>query len=667
MNKKIKRLIKPNFRFYFIMLIIFALATFFVQGYSRELALIESGIIILLFIYSRISARNRQRDILQYIESVTFDRDVATQDNLKNAPIPVAIFHLNEESVIYYNQGFRTLCGEKERYYEVRISDLVPGFSTKWLLEGKTECPDLITVDDKVFRVFGSIVLPEGEDAVNNAYLATTYWIDVTEYIELQETFDNTRPIISIIMLDNYEELVKSLSDKDKSAILSRIDDAIGDWATGCGGFLRKYDRDRYMFVFEEQYLQAFIDKKFSLLDVARGIVGAGGIPCTLSIGIGKDGRTLAENYQFASLSIDMALSRGGDQAVIKNKYSFEFYGGRSAQLEKRTKVKSRVMANSLTELMRDASSIFIMGHKYADLDSVGAAVGLCCVARKCGTAASIVLNAEVNAAKSLIEKMCTLPEYENVFISDQTAMLEADGNSLLIVVDTNRPDQVESPELLMSCNRIAVIDHHRRAATYIQNAAVNFHEPYASSASELVTEILQYSVEPTDILRFEAEALLAGIALDTKNFSMRTGGRTFDAAAFLRRSGADTAEVKRLLQSDLRSAMAKYAIVQKARIYKDDIALAVPDTPQNRITAAQAADELLNIAGIRASFVVFREQDDVGISARSMSDINVQVILEKLGGGGNRSTAGVQIPDKDINQVVTELTAVLDQYLEDL
>ncbi|MBR6259058.1 MAG: DHH family phosphoesterase, partial [Oscillospiraceae bacterium] len=352
-------------------------------------------------------------------------------------------------------------------------------------------------------------------------------------------------------------------------------------------------------------------------------------------------------------------------QAVIKNKYNFEFFGGKTAQLEKRTKVKSRVMANSLSELISSASRIFVMGHKAADLDSVGAAVGVCCAARKRGKKAKIVIDLERNLAKELVERMRTLPEYEDVFISAEEAIVEADGGSLLVVVDTNRPEQVESETLLLSCNRVAVIDHHRRASTYIQDAALSFHEPYASSASELVTELLQYITEPSDIRRYEAEALLAGIVLDTKSFTLSTGGRTFDAAAFLRRAGANTVEVKKFLQTDLKTALQRYSVLQKARIYKAGITVAAPEEQEDRIIAAQAADELLNILGINASFVVFPDGDRISISARSIGDVNVQMIVEKLGGGGNKSTAGAQINGKTQKEVVQMLLEAIDDYLQ--
>ncbi len=661
MNKKIKKIFEPNLRFYFVMLVAFCVVTFFVSQHNREIAIAEAAVIVLLFIYSRFSAGRRSREIVKYIESVTYNVDTATKDTLLNFPLPMAIFTLDGDKIIYSNDNFLKMTGDREHLFEVSMADVIPGFDSRWLIEGKGECPSLIEVDGRKYRVYGTIVHAEQSAT---SYLATTYWVDVTEYDRISSEFSQSKPVFAIILLDNYDEFLKGLSEKDKSSFVATIDDKISDWTARSGGYLSKFDRDRYVFLFEERYLQHFIDAHFSLLDTVRSITSPSGIPATVSIGIGKDGKNFAENYQFASLSIEMALSRGGDQAVIKNRFNFEFYGGRTSQLEKRTKVKSRVMASSLVELMRDASGIFIMGHKFADLDSVGSAIGLCCAARKVGREAHIVLDPARNAAQGLVRRMSVLPEYAGVFITPQDAILNANSGTLLIVVDTNRPEQVESENLLMSCTRVAVIDHHRRAATYIQNAAFSFHEPYASSTCELVTELLQYMVEQTDILRAEAEALLSGIVLDTKSFTLRTGGRTFDAAAFLRRAGADTTDVKRLLQTDMATAQARYAIVQKAKVYKAGIAIAASETEQSRIIAAQAADELLNISGIQASFVVFPEGEYANISARSIGDINVQVVVEKLGGGGNRSTAGAQIKNKSVRDVTKALLAAIDAYL---
>ena len=307
------------------------------------------------------------------------------------------------------------------------------------------------------------------------------------------------------------------------------------------------------------------------------------------------------------------------------------------------------------------------MGHKFTDLDSIGACAGIVAAARKNGVRAHIVIEPGSNPSTIMVNRLRQLPEYKDVFITADTAMLEADNHSLLVVVDTNRPDQVVAEQLLLSCNKVAVIDHHRRSAKYIENAALNYHEPYASSACELVTELLQYLLDSTDLLRGEAEALLAGIVLDTKSFTLRTGGRTFEAAAFLRRCGADTVEVKRLFQNNLSDTIAKFDIISNARTYKNGIVIAAINHTVGRVTAAQAADELLNVAGTAASFVLFPDDESrIYISGRSIGDVNVQVILETLGGGGNAAAAAAQIPDGDVNKVLQQLLSAIDEYFKD-
>lgn len=665
MNRKIKQFLEPSMKMYFLVLVLFALATFFFGKNEMQLAAAEAAVIVLLFVYSRLTSHKRGQEMVQYIESVTSNIDSATKNTLTNFPLPMAIFSLSENELIYANDAFLEISGEREHSFSVNISDVLPGFNTRWLMEGKNEYPELISLGGRRFRVFGSLVRGSGAVGVKS-YVATTYWVDETEYARLSDEFDNTRLIFSTIMLDNYDEFINGLSEKDKSQLLSQIDDLIVNWTSRYNGYMTRSDRDRYVFIFESRFLAQIVEDKFSILDSVRELISPKGMHPTLSIGIGRDGKDIGENCHFSALALEMALSRGGDQAVTKNKFTFDFYGGKTSQTEKRTKVKSRVMASSLSELMRDATSIFVMGHKNSDLDAVGAAIGICCAARAMKKEAKIVIDMDTTLSKPLIDRILVLPEYKSTFIDPQEAILEVDGGSLLIVVDTNRPEQVESESLLMSVNRVAVIDHHRRAASYIQNSALSLHEPYASSACELVTELLQYMVEQSDILRAEAEALLSGIMLDTKNFTLRTGGRTFDAAAFLRRAGADTSEVKQLLQTDINTAKARYAIVQNAKIYKSGIAIAAADKTENRIIAAQAADELLNIAGIQASFVIFQDGEKVNISARSMSDINVQFILEKLGGGGNKNQAGAQIAGKSKQDVIRELCEVIDSYLED-
>ena len=659
MNRKISKLLQPSVQLYFVILILFALAS---ALFSIPLAVLEAVVVLILGLYTRTSGHKRRREITKYIENITGNVDVATKDTMVNSPLPMVIFRPESDDIIWTNDRFLRLTGDREHLFDAKLSSVVPGFDTRWLLEGKNECPDHVSFCGRRFVVYGHLVRTGDK---GGGFLATTYWVDVTELCETRDKYLASRPVMAVLLLDNYEDLMKNLTENERSAIYSEINARLDAWVADTHGMLRRVERDRYYYIFEEQYLARFIEKKFDILDTIRQVSNPSGIAATFSIGVGKDGSSFQELMQFANLSIEMALSRGGDQAVVRNQFTFEFYGGRSKETEKRTKVKSRVMANALSALVADSSQVFIMGHKSPDNDCMGAAAGVCAIARKKGVPAHIIREAGSPPAKVLMDKLAHLEEYQDCFLSAQEALLLADNRALVVVVDTNRPEQVQSLDLVQSCNRVAVIDHHRRAATYIEGAALNYHEPYASSASELVTELLQYIADPTDLTRAEAEALLAGIVLDTKNFTMRTGGRTFEAAAFLRRAGADTAEVKKLFQNDLEGTIAKYAIIQNAKLYRDKIAIAVVDHTVGRIVAAQAADELLNIIGIDTSFVLYPDGERVIISARSMGDTNVQVILEKLGGGGNAAAAGGQISGKSLSQVATELTQAIDQYLE--
>lgn len=661
-KNKLPHVLEPGLRLYFLFLVIFAAASAFFNVY---VAVVEGVVVLLLFFYFRASTAQRQKEILKYIDSVTCNVDVAAKDTMVNAPLPMVIFRPENDEVIWSNDRFLKITGEREHMFDLKITDAVPDFSSRWLMEGKTECPTEVTIGDRRFLVFGHLV--RTDDRSGRSYLATTYWVDVTDFAAARDQYYASRPVCAILALDNYEEVMKGVSDNAKSAMLSEINARLDAWVAPADGLLCRYDRDRYLFVFEERFLAQYVESKFSVLDTIHEVQNPSGLPVTLSIGIGKDADTMKELQQFAALSLEMALSRGGDQAVIKNKFTFEFYGGRTKELEKRTKVKSRVMANAMGELVADASRLFIMGHKFPDMDCIGAAAGVCAIARKKGTEAYIVKENGPNAASDMVERLSKLPEYQKVFLTPQEALVAADSRALLVVVDTNRPEQTISEDLLVACNKVAVIDHHRRAATYIADAALNFHEPYASSASELVTELLQYLLEPADLLKTEAEALLAGIVLDTKQFAMRTGSRTFEAAAFLRRAGADTGDVKKLFQNDLDGVVARYDIIRNAQIYRAGIAVARVDHTVGRITAAQAADELLNISGIDCSFVLFPDSEGrVILSARSMGDVNVQVVLEKLGGGGNAATAGAQISGKTVDEVTRLLLQAIDQYLED-
>ena len=661
MNQKLQRFFEPDIRLFFSVLLLFAAVTLY---FHLPAGLIELAAIGLLLVHYLATKSRRQKDMMQYVDKLTVQVDEAAKDTMLNAPLPMVIFRPERDEIVWSNDKFLAIANEREHMFDVKLSDVLPGFSANWLMEGESRCPDLVELHDKRFMVFGNLV--RGEERGRRSMIATTYWVEVTDYAAIDEEFHSSRPVSAILCIDNYEEMFKNVSDSVRSSLISEIEARLNEWTEQTGGIFTRYDRDHYLFFFEERYLDILIEQRFSVLDSIREVVSPAGIAATLSIGIGRDAPGFAELYQYATLSLEMALSRGGDQAVIKNKFSFEFFGGRGMEVETRTKVKSRVTANALAELVRGSDQVFIMGHKQSDMDCIGAAAGLSCICRKLKTSVKIVVDAQENVSKKLIAYLEEAPEYKGVFISPEDAMIRATSRTLLIVVDTNRPEQVQSRPLLESINRIAVIDHHRRAASYIQNASITFHEPYASSACELVAELMQETVEQPDILRCETEAVLSGIVLDTKNFSLRTGEKTFDAAAFLRRLGADTVQVKKMLQGDMDENVAKFKILQTVRHYRDSIAMAVCEQEQERIVAAKAADEMLNISGVDASIVAYpTSAGGVVVSARSIGDVNVQLLLENLGGGGNMSAAGAQVDNMSIKDAVNTICKSIDEYID--
>ena len=657
MKKRLGRLFRPSMRGYFIFMLLFAVATAIAQQYI--LAAVELVITGLIFTVYMVLKRNRRRELERFL-SKQLDPEQKTGGKI---PFPMVVTRLGDEGIIYVNDDFIKLTGFQDTMTERRISDMLPGFDCQWLLNGKTEYPHDVTLQKRRYRVYGTVIQAKDAHATR---LGVLYFTDLTELYQIRDEYIRSRPAVSLIVVDNYEELTKNMSEGATSAMNARINDAITHWTENYHGLLRRLERNRFLFVFEKRDLKQLVDGKFSLLEDIHEITNPAGLAASVSIGVGVDAETFEEAYQFASLSIEMSLSRGGDQAVVKDRVNFHFYGGRTKEAERHSKVRSRVTANSLMELIGQSSQVFIMGHRNADLDAVGAAMGIACLCRKKGKPAYIVLDLENNAAQKLIEEIMQVPEYKNVFISGQDALLYSDNRSTLVVVDTNRPDQVECQPLLETVPRICVVDHHRRAADYIKPVVVNLHEPYASSAAELVTELLEYAVEKKDVLPIEAKSLMAGIFLDTKSFNVRTGERTFEAAAFLRQLGADTVDAKKLLQNDFEDTKRKYQIIKATSTYRGDIAIAPLDTTVPRTLAAQAADELLNIEGFTSSFVLFADGDTVFVSARSIGDTNVQVILEELGGGGNAATAGAQIKGSTVREVTERLRHAIDKFFEE-
>ncbi len=661
MDKRLKKLLQPGHQFYFIVFLLFALACAYI---SVPFAVTGVALDALLFLLYQYRERTRRRDIIRYMQTVTLSIDSATHPSITRFPMPTAIAQVATGEIVWTNDAFCEATGHFDSALNEKLTDLAPEFETHWLVEGKAQYPGEVRIGKNIFWVFGNL-LASGEDHAGET-LMLIYLVPCTELIELRDAYMRSRPVVAIISIDNYEELMKDATDSEKSSILADIDKKISEWTRESRALLRKYDRDKYVFVLEENDFAKLQQKKFSVLESVRQIQSRAGVLATLSIGIGKDGESYEENWRNAGVALDMALSRGGDQAVIKTRYNFDFFGGLSKELEKRTKVKSRVVANALVQLIRDSSSVMIMGHKMSDMDAFGAAVGMACAVRHRDKPVHIVINQERNMAHDLIDKIMTVPEYQDILISPDDAMVRCDFNTLLIVVDTNRPDYVESQPLLESINKVAVIDHHRRAANYIENFALNLHEPYASSTCELVSEMLQYMVPTSEVMKAEAECMLAGIYLDTKGFTVKTGVRTFEAAAYLKRVGADMSEVMKLFQCSFDEYIARQRIIAGARDCGDGIVLAVTKDQVDRVTAAKAADSLLGINGVRSSIVVFQSGDDVLVSARSDGTVNVQLIMEYLGGGGNHSSAGAQIMHGSVREVEVDALSAIQRYQQD-
>ncbi|MBR4875121.1 MAG: DHH family phosphoesterase [Clostridia bacterium] len=663
MDKKLTKLLEPGFKTIFAMLLLFVGVTVY---FSIPVAAIEGVLVVLVYIFYKRKSRRRSDRIRKYVDTLAFQIDNASKNTIIHFPLPMVILRLDTGDIVWENQSFEAMTGGYKRVFDTHITEVIPGFDTKWILEGKNCCPFDIQVGDRKFNVYGNIV--KSANLEKTGLLSTLFWVDVTDYTALRERYRRSRPVVASIHIDNHEELYKGLSEAEKSSINAEIDRMLADWLQRSGGLLRKLERAKYLAVFENQALLEMTAAKFPIIEQMHEIKNSEGLSATLSIGIGKgEDTSLDELYDFARLSIDMALSRGGDQVVIKSPTAFEFYGGQSKELEKRSKVKSRVVANALSQLISDSSQVFVMGHRVSDLDSIGAAAGVVALARKCGRRPYLICDRSMTAAGELIDRLAAASDYDEVFITEQEAIMLADAQSLLVVVDTSRPDIVEAPELLETIPKVTVIDHHRRAASYIETAAINMNEPYASSASELVTELIQYVLEPQDLLKVEAEALLSGIVLDTKSFTVKTGVRTFEAAAYLRQIGADTVDVRKMFSGNLEGYIKRYQLISDARHICPGVSLVVSRSTTPRAVAAQAADELINISDVAASFVVFPEPGGaVCISGRSYGKVNVQFVLEKIGGGGSMNMAGAQFADKTLDEVVALLQGAVEEYMNE-
>ena len=635
----------------------------FILSYLKTSMIIPSIIFYLIILgYTYLANNKRRSEISEQLQDLTLNVDSAAKSSLINSPFPLLILEM-DGNIVWRSSRFITEFANID--IKNYISDLVIDIKDEIEKEQKRKTIiKNIEIGKKQYKVQVEFAKSKRNERKKiDEYLLILYFIDETEKYELQKENENKKTAVGIIMVDNYEEVMQRIDTEEKTQLMARVESTLYDWVNETNGILVKEDRDTYVYVFEQRYLEQLKEGKFAILDTIKDLVRKDKIQLTLSIAISNEGQTDKEVYKSATAAMDVILGRGGDQAVIRENGKYQFFGGKLEEVEKRTKVKARIVAHALEELMKECENVIIMGHANPDIDAMGSALGIYRVAASLNKEAYIVTNSESASLKTFIENI--KDDYKDVLIDKEEALQKITAETLLVVVDTHKKSYVESPELLDKTNKIVVIDHHRRGTDFIEQSILTFQEVYASSAAELVTELIQYTQNEIKLSTVEAEALYAGIMMDTKNFTFKTGVRTFEAAAYLRRCGVDIIKVKKWFQSDLESYNKISEIVRKAEIIHDTIAISLYEVQEKdtSLICAKAADELLTIGNITASFVLGIMEDKICISGRSIGDINVQVILEKLGGGGHITLAGAQLENKTIEEAKQELMEKIEEY----
>ena len=634
---------------------------------KRTEAIWELGITAVVVFYELYHIQKSEREFISYIENLDFCLNDNSRETLFNYPAPLVITSMAGK-ITWYNDNFRKAVGKND-LFGIGLQELIPEINPERFAKAEENSHINLTIGENHYEVWGNVThngSKQGGKLSRKRDLAVIYFIDKTEEFHAIRLREEEQMIECIVIIDNYDEVLKETADSNHGALLGEIEQKINGWVALGGGIVRKYERDKFIVFFSNRNFGKIMENKFGILDEVRAINHENKIPVTLSIGVGRSGADVSENDKFARLAIDMALGRGGDQVVIRDSANFTFFGAKTREVEKQTKVKARVVAHALRELVDHSGKVIIMGHRDSDMDCIGAAIGLFKAVKSRGKDAYVVVNRSTSNAKLLIDEFSQSAEYEDAFISAEQALNVFNTESLVVVLDTHRPTMVECPELLQHTENVVLIDHHRKSEDFIENPVLVYHEPYASSTCEMITEILQYIQDGQRLTRQEAEALYAGIFMDTKGFTFKAGVRTFEAASYLRRMGVDTVSVRRLFKTDLQNYIARADIIKSAEIYRENIAFSYlyEECPNMAVTVAQAADELLNISGIEASFVLAKNGNRVQISGRSLDSINVQVILEKLGGGGHITIAGAQLEDVSVEEADEKLKAAIDEVL---
>ena len=656
-NKKIVQKIVSKTKIYLAIIAILLIA---LCMYNPWLIIPSVIIYIALIAYAYWTNNKRQEELTEHIKSLTFSLDKVAKIALVNSPFPLVIAETNGNLIFRntkFNQEFANI--DINNYLTKILEDVKLEIKNN---DKKEKIYDEIQIDKKTYKLYGDYM------PLKDEYIITIYFVDDTKLVELESLFEDKDIYIGLIMIDNYEEVIQRIADDEKPQLMAEKEKKLYDWASDYNGLILKSERDTFVCIFEKKYIREIEEKKFDILDIIKEAQASDKMQFTLSIAISNDGTSNLEKYKTAQAALDIVLGRGGDQAVVHEGDKYTFFGGRTQELEKRTKVKARIIAHALEGLITESSKVMIMGHNNSDMDCIGASMGLYRLVKTLNKDAYIVVNPQGENLSTFLQELATDEQYDGIIVDSQTAISNIDDDTLLVIVDTNKKNYVESPELLAKAKKIVVVDHHRRSPDYIESATLTFHEVYASSASELVTELIEYAESAPELNNLEAEALYAGIMMDTKTFTFKTGVRTFEAAAYLRKCGVDIIKVKKWFQSDLDTYNKISNIIGKAELVYDSIAISVYDEEdkESNIVCAKAADELLTISNITASFVLGKMDDKICISGRSIGDINVQVILEKLGGGGHITLAGAQVEGMDMDEVKQELINRINEYFSE-
>ncbi|MDY4694129.1 MAG: DHH family phosphoesterase [Blautia sp.] len=603
--------------------------------------------------------------------------DVLEKRILEDLSMPYAIMDMHGR-MIWSNKVFSKLTG-KDQFYRKNISSVFPEITQDKLPEeNKAEISEVsIHFGEKIYRVsmqrvsLGEVISNSElfDENQQNVNLIAVYLYDETQLKESIQQIEDNKLVVALAYLDNYEEALESVEDVRRSLLTALIDRKITKYFSNFDGLVKKLEKDKYFLIMRQSSLKAMQEQRFHILDEVKTVNIGNEMAVTLSIGIGLNASTYIQNYEYSRIAIEMALGRGGDQVVIKNGDNITYFGGKAQQVEKTTRVKARVKAQALKEFMSTKDRVVVMGHKITDVDALGAAIGIYRAGKTLGKPVHIVINDPTTSIKPLMAGYINNPDYEpSMFIDSAKAKELVDNNTVVVVVDTNRPSYTECQDLLSMTKTIVVLDHHRRGSEVIENAVLSYVEPYASSTCEMVAEILQYFSDNLRIRYIEADCIYAGIIIDTNNFTTRAGVRTFEAAAFLRRSGADVTRVRKLLRDNLDSYKARAEAVRTAEIYKDCFAIArcpSEGLESPTVVGAQAANELLNIAGVKASFVMTQYNQEVYVSARAIDEINVQVMMEKIGGGGHLNIAGAQVK-ASVDETEKMIKDIIDQFYQE-